>query len=191
MKHEGPKLESLLRRLSETPDDYRVEVCASVSLPLPVLVAKLAQGLGRPVPAEVLASFAARADRIDPKQRALVRIVCWFLADPWFQNAAIKPEQLLSFLEIELSELATHAASGHEVFIRDPERREELARFVLARLGFCPRGESAAESRARLASLTRAATKPETRWAEERAHAIHMQLARASARESADKWTRE
>lgn len=189
MNHEGPKLESLLRRLSETPDELFLEACASVSLP--IMVAKLARGLGRPVPAEALASFAARADRGDRNQRALARIACWFLADPWFQNAGIAPERLLSLLEVELADLVTDTAQGQEVFIHDPERREELARFLLAQLGFRPRGESAAESRARLAGLSSSAKKPEARWAEERAHAIHVQLARASARESADKWTRE
>jgi hypothetical protein len=81
-----------------------------------------------------------------------------------------------------------------EKFVTDPERREELARFSLARLGFRPQGETRAQAEDRLSSLSaaeRARVLTAARAAEERARAVREALARKAAEESADKYTRE
>jgi hypothetical protein len=193
MKREGPELESLLRRLSETPDDFLVESRVKRgSVSVPAIVGRLCRVLGQPMPAETLVRFACRLERYDRNHRALTLISCWFLADPWFQNASISPAQLIEVFEVGLAGLAAHRA--FDAFVTDPDRREELARFVLAQLGFRPRGESVAEACNRLTTLAIADQKRAlltARWAEERASAIRQQLARKVALESADKWTRE
>jgi hypothetical protein len=143
------------------------------------------------MPTETLLRYACRSERNDRNHVALTLIACWFLADPWFQNAGIVPEQLLELFDAGLSGLAAHAP--HDVFISDPEWREQLARFILAQLGFRPRGESVLDACNRLAALSRSERKRTqlARWAEERAQMIREQLARSTAQECADKWTRE
>ena len=78
--------------------------------------------------------------------------------------------------------------------IRDPERREELSRLALARLGYRPAGESDAQAQDRLVSLSsieRSRVLKASRAAEERARSIREALRKKAADESADKWTRE
>mgnify|MGYP003580705592 CR=1 FL=1 len=76
----------------------------------------------------------------------------------------------------------------------EPERREELVRTTVARLGLQPDGETAAQAADRLASVSgveRRRLLQASRAAEARARAIREALARKAAEESADKWTRE
>jgi hypothetical protein len=79
-------------------------------------------------------------------------------------------------------------------FVTDPDRREELARFSLARLGYRPAGETVPQAQDRMTSLSsaeRARVLQASRAAEERARSIREALARKAAEESADKFTRE
>jgi hypothetical protein len=81
-----------------------------------------------------------------------------------------------------------------EKFVSDAERREELARFCLARLGFRPFGETKPQAEDRLTSLSaaeRARVLQASRKAEARAREVREALARKAAEESADKYTRE
>jgi hypothetical protein len=90
------------------------------------------------------------------------------------------------------NELALHVAA--DKFVANVERREELARFCLARLGFRPAGETRAQAEDRLSSLSaaeRARVLQASRQAEARARAVREALARKAAEESADKYTRE
>lgn len=88
--------------------------------------------------------------------------------------------------------LATSTSADRFVF--DPERREELVRTVVARLGLLPQGETATQAADRLARVSgveRQRLLDASRATEERARAIREALARKAAEESADKWTRE
>ena len=79
-------------------------------------------------------------------------------------------------------------------YINDSERREEFARFLLARLDYRPAGESITQATDRLSALStteRNRLLQESREAEARARAIREALAKQAAAESADKWTRE
>jgi hypothetical protein len=74
------------------------------------------------------------------------------------------------------------------------ERREELARLTLARLGLRPEGESEAEATDRLSALSateRYRLVQASREAEARARKVRKALMRKQAKEAADKWTRE
>jgi hypothetical protein len=114
------------------------------------------------------------------------------LAEDWFRGARLDKAALLALLGQGARELAEHVAV--EKFVTDVERREELARFTLTRLGFRPQGESRAQAEDRLSSLSaaeRARVLKAARDAEERARAVREALARKAAEESADKYTRE
>jgi hypothetical protein len=90
------------------------------------------------------------------------------------------------------SELA--AENRADKYRDDPERREELARFALARLDLRPAGESVAQAQDRLTALSSAERKRvllASRAAEARSREIREALARKAAQEAADKYTRE
>ena len=101
-------------------------------------------------------------------------------------------DDLLQLLDAEARELAAQVAG--EKFITDPDRREELARVALARLGYRPAGETVAQAQDRLTTLNsaeRARVMKAAQAEEQRARQIRAELVRKAAEESADKWTRE
>ena len=119
-------------------------------------------------------------------------LLSWVLAEDWFRGLDLRRAPLVPLLLQGASELAEHVAV--EKLISDPERREELTRFCLARLGFRPLGETRAQAEDRLTSLSaaeRARVLRASRDAEARARAVREALARKAAEESADKYTRE
>jgi hypothetical protein len=119
-------------------------------------------------------------------------LLCWLLADEWFRQHRIEPEALLELIR-RGSALVGERTPARK-FVTDPERREELARFSLAQLGYRPAGETLAQAQDRLTSLNsaeRARVLQASRTAEQRARAIREALARKAAQESADKFTRE
>jgi hypothetical protein len=119
-------------------------------------------------------------------------IGAWLLADPWFLAQRLDPAALLQALGEVAAELA--AATPAHRFGVDGERREELARTMLARLGYRPAGETQAQATDRLAAISateRRRLLEASRAAEQRAREIRVALARKVADEAADKWTRE
>jgi hypothetical protein len=130
--------------------------------------------------------------RRDRNRLCVALLLCWVLADEWFQQHPPPGRGLVELLAQGAAELGAQVAARK--FVTDPERREELARFSLARLGFRPAGETIAQAQDRLTSLSsaeRARVLQASRAAEARARAIREALARKAAEESADKFTRE
>jgi len=194
MQAEGPLLETLTRRLAETPEDFLAEprIGSLGQVYVPAVVGDLVRGLGGRVDPRDLAGLEGADQRRDRNRLSVTLLFCWLLADDWFQKHGLVAEPLLELLKQGGRELGAQVASGK--FITDPERREELARFVLARLGFRPAGETPAQAQDRLTSLNsveRARVMQASRKAEERARSIREALARKAAQESADKFTRE
>ncbi len=168
MQLEGPMLESLTRRLAETPEDFLAEprIGQTGRTHVTAVVGDLLRLLGASPEASQLAPFAGSDVRRDRNR-------------------------LARLLDAEASELAQVAARQ---FVTDPDRREELARVALARLGFRPAGETLAQAQDRLTTLNsaeRARVMQAAQAAEQRARQIREALARKAAQESADKWTRE
>jgi hypothetical protein len=210
MQQEGPMLESLTRRLAETPEDFlaeprigqrgRVHVAAVVNdllrnLGIDARLEQLTAFMSRSNPPTEEVPDAAKGAGEAPQERnrlAVTLLLCWLLFDDWFKQAKPGLDQMVQLLAIDAAELANRVVPRK--FVTDPDRREELARRALARLGFRPSGETLAQAQDRLATLDsteRARVLKAARAAEERARQIREALARKAAQESADKWTRE
>jgi hypothetical protein len=196
MNAEGPALESLLHRLAETPEDFLAEplIGKSGTIHVAAVAADLCRALGCPLGAEELRAFTAtgKAAKREANFLRVVLIAAWLLYDPWFRAARPARDLLWSVLAVGTRELAEQTPSAK--FATDPDRREELARLALARLGYRPLGESSAQAEDRLTSLSaveRARVLQAAKDAEARARAVREALAKKAAEESADKYSRE
>lgn len=194
MERAGPILETLTRRLAETPTDFLDEprIGDTGRVFVSALVNDLLYLHGARAPAAVLMRFEGTDIKTDRNRLALVMIVVWLLADDWFLAAHIEQPAAVRVLDGTVAELA--AATAAHKFVTDPDRREELARVVLAHLNYRPAGETVAQATDRLSScsvIERRRLIEKSRDAERRARAVREALAKKAAEESADKWTRE
>jgi len=190
----GPPIESLTHRLLDTPPDFLDEprIGHSGQVYATAVVNDLLLRHGSRADAAALARFRSNDARADRNRLLLVSVTAWLLADDWFVTAALPQDALLRVLDEAVAELA--AATPADRFVKDPDRREELARVVLARLGHRPEGETLAQATDRLSGISgteRRRLIEASRAAEQRARAIREALAKKAAEESADKWTRE
>lgn len=193
MDREACELSRLMRRIAETPPDFLEEprLAEHGRVAVSAVVGDLCRSHGVPVPAVALEAFAVGTPKADRNRLRVCLVLCWLLDEPWFR-AQLMQAPLLSLLLEGARELAENAAA--DKFVLDPERREELARFCLGRLGLRPLGETRAQAEDRLSSLSaaeRARVLRASREAEARARAVREALARKAAEESADKYTRE
>jgi hypothetical protein len=194
MQQEGPMLESLTRRLAETPEEFLAEprIGQTGRAHVAAVVGDLLQLLNASAQTDELARFSGSDARQDRNRLAITLLLCWMLSDDWFRQKKFESAKILELLDRESNELAMQAAARK--FVIDSDRREELARLTLARLGFRPAGETLAQAQDRLATLNsteRARVMKAARAAEERARQIREALVRKAAEESADKFTRE
>ena len=195
MTQPGPTLEALTRRLATTPPDFLGEPHIGADAGrafVPALVNDLLHLRGARARLQDLATFHGTHASADRNRLALTMIAVWLLADDWFLTARIPQVDILRHLNEAIAELAA-AVPAHK-FVTDPDRREELARLTLARLGYDPAGESPTQAVDRLTSVSsteRQRLLVASRSAERRARAIREALAKKAAEEAADKWTRE
>ncbi len=194
MEREGPILESLTHRLTDAPQDFLADpkIGKHGQVHVAAVVGDLCRLLGFSASDAELEPFHGNDAKKDRNWLAVVLLGCWLLADDWFQKNQLGRAQVLALLGEGARELAGETAA--KKFVSDAERREELSRFLLARLGFRPAGETKAQAEDRLTSLSaaeRARVLRAAKAAEERAREIREALARKAAEESADKWSRE
>jgi hypothetical protein len=192
MVRTGPDLEHLTRRLADAPAEFLDEprIGAAGRVHVAALVNDVLALHGQRASHFVLQRFdgSTKADR---NRLALAMLATWLLTDDWFVCAGLAHRPLANLFE-GLKDLA-QITPAHQ-FVNDPDRREELARVVLARLGLRPAGETpeqAADRLSRISGTERARLLAASRAAEERARAVREALARKAAEESADKWSRE
>jgi len=187
-------LAQLTRRLADIPADFLAEprIAEHGEIVLPALVGDLLRMHGWQPSPDDLTPFVGGPARTERNRLALTSIAVWLLADASFIAAQASSAALLDVLHQLVGEMAgLTAADG---FVIDAERREELVRAVLARLGMLPLGETAAQAADRLAAISavqRRALLAASRAAEKRAREVREALERQLAAESADKWTRE
>lgn len=194
MQAEGPVLETLTRRLAETPEDFLGEprIGGSGRVHVAAVAGDLVRGLGLAIGAADFSTLEGKDPRLDRNRLAVTLLLCWLLSDDWFRHNKLSAAELFALLSHGSTQLGAQVAARK--FITDPDRREELARFSLARLGYRPAGETIPQAQDRLTSLSsaeRARVMQASRAAEERARSIREALARKAAQESADKFTRE
>jgi hypothetical protein len=194
MKNPGPGLESLTHRLADTPGEFlaepRIQDTGTVSVA--ALVNDLLLRHGARAPLAALEPFIGTTLKADRNRLALTMIAVWLLADESFVGRGLAQRDLLAVLSVALPELS--AANAAHKYVQDPDRREELARVVLAQLGLRPADESIEQATDRLSSISGAERKrllEASRAAEKRAREIRAALAKKAAEESADKWSRE
>lgn len=192
MTREGPPLEILLRRLAETPTEFLQEprIGGRGQVVMPALVNDCAAYFGAPARADTLARFKTDDPRLRPKLQ-LIMVLVWLLRHPVFKSFDLTSGDVQTAL---VSVPAALGAPNAGIYIEDAERREELARTVLAQFDLRPEGESAKQAADRLMAISaseRARLLRASRNAERRAREVREALARKAARESADKWTRE
>jgi hypothetical protein len=193
MNNEGPPLEILLRRLAETPGDFLATpwIAGRGEVRVDAVIADLIRQFQVSPDLGTLAQFQGSTPK-DRNRLAIVLLLAWLLTDEWFKKRGDVAQKLPSAVASAAADLAPSTAA--EVFTKDPDRREEMARLALARLDYRPKGESIAQAQDRLSSISaaeRTRVIQAARAAEERARAIREALAKKAAEESADKYTRE
>lgn len=193
MQTPGPPLETLLRRVSDTPPDFldapRIGASGTVWVAA-VVNDLLALGPGR-ASLQELQRFEGRG-LADLERLRIVLVLAWLLAEDGFRRVPLSQVDLLRGLDEAATELASLAAVNK--YLHDDDRREELVRVLLARLDLRPAGETVEQATDRLSALSateRRRLLQASRAAEARARAIREALVKKAAEESADKWTRE
>lgn len=188
----GPPLETLLRRLADTPPDFldapRAGGTGDVAVAA-VVNDLLARGPGRASLSE-LQRF--EGGREEAGRLRMTLLMTWLLADGSLQPHLASRAAVLALLDGTAAELA--ALAPVTKYLHDPDRREELVRVLLARLDLRPHGETAEQAADRLSALSateRRRLLEASRAAEARAREIREALVRKAAEASADKWTRE
>ena len=188
MENEGPILETLARRLAETPVDFLAEPLFGKTgeVDAAAVVSDLLRELGGPpLTADELAQFCPKDRRQHRNRLRAVLISAWLLADPWFRSQPRYTALAREFLKTGLEQLAALVKAAD--LTTDADRREELARLCLKALGLCPAGETAAQAEDRLMTLSLAERERvihEGQAAEERARQIREAMAAAAAQEA-------
>jgi hypothetical protein len=189
---EGPDLAALVHRLAECPPDFLEEprIGDAGIVDVAAVVWDLMFDLIGTAVAFDPAPFVARG----PEDRARLRIVLvasWLFHDAWFRGKELG-QPILIVLANSFTELA--ALVPADKLVRDDDRREELARLCLARLGLTPKGETPAHAADRLAmldSVERYRVVLLTQEAEARAKHVREALKKKAAEEAAAKVSRE
>ncbi|HVL01474.1 MAG TPA: hypothetical protein VM553_16770 [Dongiaceae bacterium] len=194
MNKSGPELQRLTRRLAETPADFLDEplIQGRGRVAVAALVHDALRRVGYRPSSEELQRFVGQNANQDRNRLQLVALAVWLLDEDWFNTATLEGPAVMALFDQALQQLAE--ANQANKYVNDSERREEFARYLLARLDYRPAGESAAQATDRLSALSSTERKrllQESREAERRARAIREALAKKAADESADKWTRE
>ena len=190
----GPSLPAITRRIAETPSDFLGEprLGSNGTVAVDAVLGDVLHMLGVTPPFKMLAGFMPDQPATQRNRLKLGAIASWLLADEWLRRAPPSPSELADFLLAALPELAGQASA--ESYVTESDRREELARTMLARFDLRPEGESPEQARDRLTTISateRARLIAASRQAEQRAREVREALARKAAQESADKWTRE
>lgn len=190
----GPSLDTLLRRLLDTPPDFLdTPRCGSHGqLQVAAVVGDAFSVRGLQMDASLRAALSGNSPGVSANQLSLSAIMAWLMVDELWDAFTAAPDGWAVLFSETVPALAASAPA--ERFVLDPDRREELARSLVARLDLLPEGETHAQASDRLARVSgveRRRLLDASRAAEARARAIREALARKAAEESADKWTRE
>ncbi|CAK0757357.1 conserved hypothetical protein [uncultured Gammaproteobacteria bacterium] len=196
----GPILETLLRRLTETPAEFLMPPRHGEQgvIQLDAVVGDLLRlfnpsgdgpsGLGG-------FSFALEGKKkasVPVEAPRLVLLACWLFADDWFLQRPDLATRVLKLLQTGFIDLAQVVRAAD--CVTDADRREEFIRRCLSALDLVPAGENARIAQDRLSSLDSVERRRIGRAvaeAERRAREVREALARKAAEEAAANYGRE
>jgi hypothetical protein len=150
---DGPELELLTHYLAECPPDFLAlpRVGSEGEVEVLAVVGDLLRDIaGDPLRRTTDTAFHGGA-RSDRNRLRLILVVCWLLHHDWFLHCPELTDPVFALLKRGLDELA--GALNAESCVSDPDRREELVRHCLDKLGLRPLGETEAQAKDRLTSL--------------------------------------
>lgn len=197
MQQPGPRLETLLRRLSECPSDF-IDTCKGTAGAKQIVailrdhfrelrdrdpirgdepIWKTMTGTRKPAVSEV-------------RYWGTLAVATWLLHDDWFLHRPEYASLAWNWLQGEGLRKLSGLVNPQQC-IADPDRREELARMCLHALGLRPEGETveqAMDRKGTLDSVERQRVLQETAEAERRAREVREALARKQALESASRY---
>jgi hypothetical protein len=194
----NPSIEAVTRRLAECPADFHAPPATAIgggSVVVEAVVHDLLIDLGASEPmarAWRTSTDSKTTEQAVRNQLSLTLIAAWLLHDPFFVGMEGCAPLALKFLMEEVPEAA--ALIRAEKFVNDADRREELARLCLRRLGLVPDGETPAQAQDRLTTLSsveRARVLKASEAAEKRAREIREAMAKKAAEEAAASYGRE
>ncbi len=195
VKKEGPQLEYLLRRLAECPQEFILPAdkkSAPDIFPPAVIGDCLREACGVTASREKLAEFHLNQTGANRNWINLTMIACWFYHDEWFIARKLPADSVLKLFDHHFVSLAKLVKA--ELFLSDPDRREEFVRLCLDAVGLRPSGESgtlAADRLKTLDSIERDRVIKAAKAAEKRAAEIREAMAKQEAIEAASKMPRE
>ena len=121
-----------------------------------------------------------------------VLVCCWLFHDNWFLDAKRFSQPVLKWLTKGLKPLARLVSA--DLFVSDPDRREELVRLCLEALELRPSGETEAQAADRLRTLDsveRERIIQDTKAQLEHARQLRKAMQEQKAREAAARHSRE
>lgn len=190
-----PKLEALLRRLSDCPAEFLLELPGpeAAQVAPSAVVEDVVRSLGGGALASAEAASFNPAGKAGRRRCMLAMVGAWLLGDEAFSGQpGLGPKAKDFFLELARGPLS----DIHEprAFVTQSDRREELARLALSALGLKPSGETASQAEDRLAALDSVETQrtaQQAKAAQERARAVLEAMKKKAAEEAAAKVSRE
>lgn len=188
----GPPIQELTRHLADCPQVFLAEPVQPNGfgeVNVQAVVADLLRALGSgPVLQKELEDFRySRAESV-PQERNLLKltlVACWLGSYTGLQGA-MKANSFLRWLTEDLPPLAQLVNA--DLFVSDPEHREELARLCLSAGGILAAGETQKEAENKLDALDtvkRDAVVREAQAAEERARLLREEIKRKAAEQAA------
>jgi len=189
-------IDTLTRRLAECPEDFLAEPRLrdrEQGVQVVAVVCDLLEDLGS---TERLTDRDASAwEKGRAQDRNLLRltlVACWLCHDARLREEKRHAPAVKRWLASGLSGMAELVAA--DLFVSDPDRREELVRALCAALGLVPEGETAEQASDRLRSLSsveRANVIRETRSQQERARKLREKMEAEQAQAAAARYSSE
>ncbi|HYQ62665.1 hypothetical protein [Actinophytocola sp.] len=171
----------LTRRLADTPPDFLAEDAVVAAVVGDLLL--MAGG------SALRADEAVRFESGTPNWRRTVLVTCWLLADP----ALLARGPMVLSAWLTAPDLVTLSALVDPLkFVRDPDRREELARVTMRALALAPAAETPEQATDRLSTVDSARRHEvllAAKVAEERAATVRKAMEEQRAREAAARYS--
>lgn len=191
---EGPALDGLTRRLAECPAEFLEEprIGTRGQIHVDAVVSDLVVELGGEGLSQKGQTPLKPVKKSKRNHLRLMLVCSWLLHDEWFRTRAAYHGRVLGLFNESLKELAGLVKA--DLFVTDPDRREELVRRCLAELDLVPEGESRAAAADRLETLDsvkRQRVLADTKAQRDKARKLQEAMRKKRAAEAAARYSRE